>query len=102
VRLVIAVALINICGVALVAQSFLDRVVGTFPADQTIQIQLPLTSFWFEHSLDQIASSTHVLMGVESVDDRLEQPNFSDPLLMLTGRSFRDAVDLLERVSKLP
>jgi hypothetical protein len=75
VRLLTAVVFVSICAVALVAQSLLDRVIGTFPADQTIQLQLPPTSFWFENSLDRIASSTHVLMGVESVDDGREQPN---------------------------
>jgi len=34
-------------------------------------------------------------MGVESVDDRRAQPTLADPLLILTGRSFREAVDLL-------
>jgi hypothetical protein len=54
---------------------------------------MPPTSFWFEHSLDRIASSTQVLMGIESVDDGRKQPDPSDPLLVLTSRSFGEAVD---------
>jgi len=99
VRLVAAVVFASNCAVVLVAQSPLDRVVGRLPADQTIQLQLPATSFWFEHSLDRIASSTQVLMGIESVDVGGKQPDPSDPPLVLTGRLFGEAVDLLVNAS---
>jgi hypothetical protein len=95
VRLLTAVLFASTCAVVLVAQGRLNRVVGTFPADQTIQLRLPPTAFWFEHSLDRIASSTEMLMGIESVDDGRKQPDPSGPNLILTGRSFREAVDLL-------
>ena len=95
VRLVAAVVFAGTCAVVLLAQSPLDRVVGRFPADQTIQLHLPPTSYWFEHSLDRVASSTRILMGIETVDDGWKQPDPSDPLLVLTGRSFGEAVELL-------
>ena len=94
-RRLIAILSAGTSAVVLVAQSPLDRLVGAFPADQVIELQLPPTSFWFDHSLNRIASSAQVLMGIESVGDSQKQPDPSDPLLALTGMSFRDAVDLL-------
>ena len=94
VRLSTAVVFAGTCAVVLVAQGRFDRV-GTFPADRPIQLQVPPTSFWFEYSLDRMASSTQVLMGIETVDDGRKQPDPSDPLLVLTGRSFGEALDLL-------
>jgi hypothetical protein len=95
VRVLTTIAVSGTCVLVLVAQSRLEREIGSFPGDQAIKLQLPPTSFWFDHSLDRIASSAQVPMGVESVGDDHKQPAPSDPLLALTGRSFREAVDLL-------
>lgn len=97
VRLVAGIVIAGLCAIALTAQDRLDRVVATFPNDQAIQLQLPPTSFWFEQSLDRIASSTQVLMGVESIDDDHQQPAPTDPRVVLSGRTFGEAVTLLVR-----